>query len=277
MVVKKILKQIIDNTILFIRKNNLHWIYNNLTGKDFICNIPNKCNGSVSDFIPWRCDDQWDTKYNIMNLSSFVLPDKNISEDVALFIFDNNGDLLKKVEYNLEPFETIDIIFSEVLTEYRNGFGTFCIFHKSSSNLAEYKSFIFDRQYVSHKRRNDDLWSYVHGNLVSTFKSYDDDNIKSLVPTFKDSYEYCPQIIFTDCNKTELFYTNQTDKDLDIKFILYKNDGKIKIINSIIPARNIFMLPIENDVLHVKNISNVKLLRPVIFKFYNNHYDVLHG
>lgn len=246
-------------------------------GSERYCCHPFIRNVSLSDFIPWRCDDTWDTKYHIMNLPSLLEPARKTEDRATVLIHNKEGEQILNFKIDLEPFGNFNLIFSEHLDKENYGFGTFSIFHDTPNSLFKYGAYVFDRQYVSHKRHTDPLWSYVHGNLVSTAKKFNKEKATSLVLQYNRTFTYTPQVQFLDCQRAELFYANQTDKLLEVTIGALKKDGTInESLLSVMP-RGLGCFSINYPTIKVSGTSKVKLLRPVIFKYYESHYDVFHS
>ena len=90
---------------------------------------------SVSDFFFWITKNNFDTKINVTNLASQVLPNINQKCNVIFVFFDHLGNEIKRKEKILDYFG-----ISFVVSDYfENSFGSMAIFH-NFKNFDELKN-----------------------------------------------------------------------------------------------------------------------------------------
>ena len=123
---KKIFKNIFQNNLsLFIRNNlNIKPLGYTYTKKNII---------SVSDFFYWNTSKGYNTKINITNLASQVLPDIQQKSHVIFIFFNSLGKIIYQKEINLEYFESYSF---EVAKYCNDDFGSVAIF-QSFKNFDE--------------------------------------------------------------------------------------------------------------------------------------------
>jgi len=233
----------------------------------------------VSDLFVWRSDESWDTRFQLFNISSFLFSEERFYEECELVFFDNNGIKIKREMLSLAPFELKTFQISSFLGEA--GLGTFAIFHHTaaSAKLKDKKCHLTERGYVGYHRRGENLVSFCHGNLQALSKTRNS-SISSVVGTVK-STTYKPQLILSDCTDIELIYTNPTFRKQPIYLNFFDRESRLikKHEMKINPLGvQSFILQNTERLIHTfENIGKIVLWRPIIFKYYNSHFDVMHG
>ena len=259
----------------FLKNNYFRFLRNFFLFKPTFSNYPYNAYSTISDYFYWRKDNEFDTKFMLTNLSSQIFPDKNEVDYVQFFIFNNNGILIKKIEINLEPFETKEVQFNLLNVE---GYGSFFAFHhfESLNIIIKSETFLAERGYVGYKL-NSGVWNFVHGNK---FASYIDDNknLKSIEATTLRNVSYIPQVTFNDCKNSSVILNNPSDKHVNYKLSFL--DEKNQIIGEkieTIPKFGTIVSKLSNKTTYLKLNSNLMLSRPIILKNYNTYFDVFHG
>lgn len=224
-----------------------------------------KRNISISDSFLWRTDNGFSTIFKFIDILNFFYEIKiNTAE---ILFYSKTGKLIKNIKIkNLKSINqlTINKNFLNGIEDY----GYFNIFHENLDDMN--KNFIIsNRCYVGFSKDNN-FYSYVHGNLLSKYKQNNIQKISSdLIQTsLLINQEYSIQNDFKRFEKTELYFSNPTSelikfKIFDKKYFLEKNSCKIITLNKI------------NTVLTIK--SNCMLLRPIIFNYNKEFFDVYHG
>ena len=226
----------------------------------FLLNL-NLKNTSTSDAFFWRTDSNFYTVFKFSDILNLFFKDD--SSEVEILFYDNKNNFIKSKNFlNIELSNklTIDSTFLDGL----EGYGVFYIFHKSKKNI---NSIIRNSCYTGYSYKNN-LPSFVHGNLITSVKSFDGKHAEFGVGTttrFKKNIYKVQN--FYDFDRTEIMIMNPTKKDLEIvinsnKFILGTCCSKIIDIN-------------KNDLIEI--ISNCYLLRPIIFNYKKQFIDVYHG
>jgi hypothetical protein len=237
---------------------------------------------TISDLIPWRCDNEWNTRFDVLNIPSLVFPEDSPKDKTLLVIFDADGMEIKRIENTLEPFRVKNIIFDEILDDHR-GYGTFACFHHAPTidpNMLN-GSFFIDRQYVGFKRYGEPLWSFAHGNVTALTHRPGARKFGCLTTRPKDGAVYRPQIHFNDCDKFELVYVNSTLRKVDISVKFLNEDRKdiLSLQEKISPA-GIKVFEYNNKgrkCVSIEHKGSIELWRPIVFKYYSTHFDVLHS
>jgi hypothetical protein len=243
---------------------------------------PTSRNAMVSDQMPWREDDTWETRYDLMNIPSLLEPEAAPTDTVTIVLFDHQGTEISRHKVSLEPFETRQFFLKDFLNGF-TGSGTFCCFHFSSSRSgpSDQDSFTVDRQYVAFRRKNDVLWNYVHGNLYARTKNPEGQKINSLMAKDRSLHCYRPHLRFADCDKFEAVYTNPAQKSVPITVkLLDENRNEISRKKVSIPPGGLHVFEFENlnrQCVMIEHQGGLAFWRPVIFKYYETHFDVLHS
>ena len=276
--IKKILsnfyyKKIFHNPLGF-RLRNL------FSKKEILTEIrPWQSNSVVSDLFLWRVDKIWDTEFKLFNISSFIFPDEEIQEDCEILIFNSYGELIEEKLITLKPMEMKNIKISNFISF--GAYGSFSIFHYSNklNEFALKNSHVTERGYVGYLNKKDDIRSYCHGNLQSLSK-IKGGKFKSIV-NVKKSENYYPQLILSDCTDIDLFYSNPSFRSLRIEIdfldkennLIYKLDDNIKSLG----CKKFKIKNTKYKIHTFRNNGKILMWRPIIFKNYKTHFDVMHG
>lgn len=241
---------------------------------------PFQSKASISDLFVWRVDENWSTDFQLFNISSFLYPEEKPSEVCDVFIFDDQGNILKKITLTLQAFEMKTLRIRDLI--HQKGMGCFSIFHYSSviKKIANHNSHLTERGYAAYSRKGDELKSFCHGNLQALSKTTQT-NHKQVVGTSLETSHYYPQLTFSDCDEFELIFTNPTfsKKNVLVECYDYKNNF-LRKVDADIPAMGCHVFRINNQDKHIhtiKNSGHIVMWRPVIFKNYQTHFDVMHG
>lgn len=257
--------------------NNLSiFIRNFLSYRPSIYYNANNKNESISDFFYWTFADGFETKFILTNICSQVLPDLNQNDNVSIYIFDNNGNFLKKKEILLIPFETRFVKFND--EELKGKYGSFFVFHKFLyfGDLIKNKCHIAERGYTGF-RKNNGLWNFVHGNHYAAALSQKN-NIYSLLSfsIFKTFYNM--QLSFNDAESYSIILNNPSKKKIKIELLLYSNDNslvKIHLLKIKSLCTEVIKLS-DSNFKYLKIKSNIMMCRPILMKNYKTYFDILH-
>ena len=119
---------------------------------------------SVSDAFAWRTDNNFKTKFKYSDILNIFYKIENSWVEFHFYSKDNKMLKKEKIE-NLKLSNEI-----EITSKYLDGledYGTFYIFHFSKKNI-EKESIISNRCYLGYSR-NENLYSFVHGNTLAKF------------------------------------------------------------------------------------------------------------
>jgi hypothetical protein len=252
-----LIKKIVNLKIIVFLRNIL-----NIRPKK--SNIPNDFNPiSISDCFAWRTDCGFKTKFKYTDILNLFLKVKN--SWVEIHIYSKNNELLK-----VEKIKDLDLSNEfEITAEYLNNledYGVFYIYHFTDDTL-EKNNAILNRCYLGFSKNNS-LYSYVHGNVTAKFTKIKRSKISSHITTRTSVFKECNykiQKYFHEFDQNELFIANYTSKT--IKFTVENKNYKLYSGNSIIIQT---LSPIINIV------SNC-YIRPTIFSYKGNFFDVHHG
>lgn len=233
----------------------------------------------ISDLFLWRAGDNWITDFKLLNIASIIFPEKKITEHCEILVFDSSGNLLKTDYQKLQPLEMKNLKINDYIKNEKEG--TFSIFHYSSilTEFIKKKSHLTERGYVAYSNKQNQLRSFCHGNLQSLSK-VKKKNIKSVVSLYPKSYYY-PQLILSDCDKIEIFYCNPTFNSQEIKIEFYdRENNKHMDLQGEVDPLGCKNFEVDNKMRKIhtfKNSGQIAMWRPLIFKNYKSHFDVIHG
>ena len=267
---KKHFKKILTNNFsLFIR--------NNLNIKPLGYTYLKKNVISVSDFFYWNTSDGYNTKVNITNLASQVLPDIKQNCSVVFFFFNSFGKIIYQKEITLEYFESYSF---EVAKYCNDDFGSVAIFQsfKNFDELQKHGSYVTEKGYIGYNY-NDGPWNYVHGNNSSLSYTIDKNIHPLLSSTLFKTNTYIPQVRLDDCKKSSLIFNNPLNINLRSSIVLYSYDWKLlKKFEVNTKPKNTVVIDLGSfDKSYVKIKSNMLLFRPMIMKKYKTYFDIFHG
>jgi len=238
---------------------------------------PRSSQSAISDLFIWRCNQDWDTYFELLDLASLFGEKGNHQVDIVFF--DNNGDKFHQqiIELNGLCRKVLDISkLLSVLSQLPSEYGTFCIFHKTIPNsILKFQSFIAERGYASYQQKNSPLRSYVHGNLDAI-----DDSLTPLSGSSFLKRTYNLQYLLETNKDYEIFLINANLKSKKINFTIVGFDNSIRMNeNIIIKSKQVFLLPIKNLSSPSRLIieSKIVMARPVIYSFQGNDVNVFHG
>lgn len=235
----------------------------------------------ISDLFVWRQSKQWQTTFQIFNISSFIFPDDRLIEKCQIHIYDAEGIFIKKLEIVLNPLELFSLDFSTI-DNLKGEVGTFSVFHFSDGlhEISKHASRLTERGYIAYNKAGNSFKNYCHGNLQAVSKTYKG-NVKSVVGLAQEDIKYSPQMIFSDSSRFELIYTNPSDKVQEVTVFMYDKHQNIieKLSKSIYPF-GVEVFDVENpdhQIHTVQNSGRIIMWRPIVKKYYQTHFDVLHG
>jgi len=236
----------------------------------------------VSDIFPWRVDDTWETRFELMNVPSFLMPETAGPDRVEFQIFDSGGRLVHAFLKDVAPFTRVQIDLAEHLSGHC-GYGGFACFHAGGGapGLKAAASHLCERGYVGFKRRHDKVWSYVHGNQAA-LASPGWRGVPELIHGWAAGDQvYRPQLSFDDCLAAEIFLTNPTARRQAMTLnALDAARNPVARRRAEIPPGGSILVDFDiraYDIRYVECVGRPNMWRPVVFKHYETHFDVLHS
>lgn len=263
---------------ILLKSNSFNKIRNLINYRPTISLKPINPRYSVSDFFYWSTCEGFDTKIMLTNFSTQTTPDTPQLDQIKIIIYNDKGSLLDEINYNLEPFQTIDFKFSNY---FENKFGSFFVFHKleNMQTYIDQNSHLSERGYISYKRK-DGIWSFMHGNLNS---AYFDDRSKKPVSILTESLfstnKYLPQVSFKNCESFAFIINNPMNKKIKIDVDFF-ND-QLKIVKTkkfkLEPLSTLRYFEDDKNINFFQLISKIIFLRPIIYKEFKTYFDIFHG
>ena len=259
---KLLIKNIFDSKFLIFLRNNLNI-------KKIKFNLKNiKLNASVSDSFCWRTDNDFETTFRFSDiLKNFYKIDNSF---IKLIFYNKNGEFLKEIKLENLNRSVNEIKINKFFLNGLEDYGTFHVYHILNSDIEE-SMIISNRCYTGFSRKKS-LPSFMHGNTLSSYtyiENKKDDKIYSNIigrKILKNSI-YKIQNYFEGYDKTELFFTNPTNN----KIKLFINSRYFEI-----NKKSCLIVETKKDkIITIK--SNCLFLRPVVFNYKNNYFDVFHA
>jgi len=241
-------------------------------------------NYSASDLFFWRSDENWETRFDLINLPSVLYPQNKMSDKATIIIFDNQGHEISRHQITIQPFQTKTIEIKDLLGD-TVGFGSMACFHEIVGNsLPGPPQFcLVERGFVGYRRIEDDslLWSYIHGAAYVLAKPPGRDEVQTTRRAIGKNLLYQPQLTLSDCDRFDLIYINPNDRDVKIKIcLLDQSSNVIREESDVLSPRGVRVFPLENKdrtIFRVENESKVYMWRPFILKYYETHFDIFHS
>jgi len=231
----------------------------------------------VSDLFTWRCDNNWNTYFELLDIAKLF--GKNGQHQIDIIFFDDQGEEFHRQVIELSGLSRQLLNISKMLSAIDNVpgyYGTFCVFHKQiPESVTERQSFIVDRGYVSYQYKNGPLRSYIHGNLDAI-----DDTMTPLGGGSFFNRRYNPQYLIEPNRSYEIALVNSTSSKKKVEFKIRGFDGKVKIKeNAVLKSKQVFILSIKNLPSYSRLVIGSKIImaRPILFCFDNDKIDVFHG
>ncbi len=230
----------------------------------------------VSDFFYWVSNNNFDTKFMLTNISSHIMPSIPQEDNVKFILYDNNGKIIKEFKISLMPYETKEVVFSDLDIK---GYGSFFVFHEFSdlNNLSNYGSFVAERGYVGYKK-NDGVWNFMHGNYNACYLD-SNNKIKSIISKSFFNQFYYPQVTFNDTDKFSIIINNPTETQTQFDIECYDNQKKsIDYKSAFIKSFNTYNFKFNKiNINYIVIKSKILFCRPLIFKEYKTYFDIFHG
>ena len=247
----------------FVNSKSAIKLRNFLNYRPVIYNLTNiNSNASVSDAFLWRTDNNFRTIFKFTDiLKLFYNIDKS---EVKIIFYDKNNNFLKQINFD-EIYHSNSLLIEKKFFDGIEDFGVFNVFHKSKSKI---NSIISNRCYMGFSKNNN-LFSFVHGNTYVNSEGIDNSNPASGIigTSYTKNNKYYLQNNFNDVERTELFFCNPSINAItfSVNNKNYNlNQGCSKIIDVTQSKR-------------VEIISNCYFLRPLVFSYCGNFFDVFHG
>ena len=240
----------------------IYWNFSNLKNK--------KKSYSCSDAFPWRTDNNFITKFKFTDILNTFYNHRN--SFISLFILDKNGIIIKnRIIRKINKIN--EFVIDKHLLDGLESYGTFYIFHHSKKKIE--KTIIANRCYVGFSK-SCSLFSYTHGNTYVSYAEINNFNLNKIKKSFFNNYLvlgdfkknnlYNIQKIFDIDKKNELFFTNPLPCNLKLKI----NNHKF-----FLKPRSSLLISINSKVVNIE--SNCMWLRPTIFSYKMNFFDVQHS
>lgn len=238
-----------------------------------------------SDLFFWKCSNEWETFFNIYHLGPIISPNFKESYNGIIEFYDKNGNIIHrstiKLKYGKNNLLTLNKLLINL--DLKDTYGTFSVFHDVPNNsfYKQNKICIAERGAVSYRKKNDGslLRSYVHGNINASAMNIKTKNSRVVGLEQKKIFKYRFQLNLDDAVKSEIILINFLSRAASVKIFTYYDKKKKLIRENVISPRGCSTLFFDeskkNNIIEIE--SKINFLRPLLFKYYNHHFDVLHG
>jgi len=258
---KSFIKKIANSTIALKLRNTLNF-------RGVSHSLPSNVDDSltVSDCFLWRTDNGYKTKFKFTDFLNLFYKINNAWVEVYFYSKDNK--FIKKVKIeNLNLSNELEI--SSQFLDNIEDYGIFYIFHHCEKKTKiDLDMSVINQCYVGYSK-NDNLYSFVHGNSwaksksIYSSKNYPKDIVKTSV------IKNCPytlQKYFVNFDKNELFFSNPTTEIIRIN--IKKDEFNLK-------PGSVRLIEINDPLISFK--SNCRWIRPTVFSYKDQFFDVHHS
>jgi len=245
--------------------------------------IPKYKRTKISDLFVWRCDNNWKTFFELLNIAYLFGEDGSFQVDIIFF--NTKGDIFFEKTIDLLNGDRQTLNISEILeNNFESGiageFGTFSVFHHNIPDIVtEFNSFVTERGYVSYRYKDSQFASYVHGNLDAIGKVN-----QSYVPLggtsfLKRDYNLQYQLL-PDC-EYDIALTNPclNLQKVIIKILSFNNGRVIETFRVEINPKAVIVHALKDisEPCRISIESKIIMARPVVFIYKGDSMDVFHG
>lgn len=223
-------------------------------------------NASVSDAFAWRTDKGFKTIFKFSDLMKLYYKYENTVIEIEFY--DKNNNCLKSIEIKSLKLSNKLVIDKEFLNGVED-YGVFYVYHNTKKKIPNEDS-LSNKCYLGYSL-NKNFYSFVHGNSLSRYKSLNNTKYtKKYSPvkmSLRNNQIYKIQKLFRQYDRNELMFCNPTESKITFDL----NNQKYILENG-------SSLIIEYDDLETVTIkSNCMFLRPTIFSYKKQYFDVHHS
>lgn len=253
-----LIKKIKSSKLGTIIRNNLNYRVNPFSLEKIKCS-------SVSDAFLWRTDSGYSTIFKYTDILKLFF--KIEGSYVEIIFYSKDNQLIKRLTINKMNYSNELLINSEFLNGIKD-YGTFYIYHFTNQKIDK-ENILSNRCYLGFSKENN-IYSYVHGNALVRFKDINNGTIEDtniINTSIYKNQNYKIQKYFGGFDKHELFFANPTSKI--INFSIDKENYKLK-------GGSLIMIEIlYKELIEIK--SNCLFFRPIVFSYKQNFFDVHHS
>jgi hypothetical protein len=237
---------------------------------------------AISDLFPWRSDGQWQTRFDLMNLSALLFPDRPARENVWVVFFDTAGRIIRQERFRIEPFEKKELVVGDFVSGELGGFSCFHL-DDCGDTVQCGGGHMVERNYLAFRRAQDQspIWAYVHGNTYAFSCDGHDAPLRSIAGRPRAPLVYRPQMCFDDCDAFDLVFSNTSTRAVEAEVrLLDKVRETVRTERVRLAPRGLARIGIDNGdrcITMVENYGAHFMWRPMVFKFYETGFDVLHS
>jgi len=221
---------------------------------------------SISDAFIWRTDNNFETIFKFTDILKFFY---NLESNLHIAFFNKKNVNIKNLKItNIQ--KNNEIIVNKDFLNGIEDYGTFYIFHKPTSYLKNEKKLILSNRCYVGFSKNKSNPSFVHGNTLVKSSDLNSNKVYSdIVQTSPFFYQnYYIQNDFSFFDKTEICICNPTSK----KILFFVNKERYEL-----EGLNITIIKLEKSQKLINIKSKCMFLRPIIFNFKKNFFDVYHA
>jgi hypothetical protein len=238
-------------------------------------------NAPISDLFVWRSSPDWQTLFELIDIST-LFEDEAFSSRATFLFFDADGNriLERNVDLQANRRQTLDI--SSMVGSAHGEAGTFAVFHSQPPTaVTQLGSFLTERGYVSYRYLKAPLRAYVHGNFDAVAQK-SDGSVQYLggASFLRRQYSLQHELQTGVVYEFGLVNSTASAKIMTCKLIsvptgriiarhlLNVPPGGVQLVSAPVDESGSVRLVIE---------SRLVMARPLVFRIQNLKMDVFHG
>ena len=233
----------------------------------------------ISDLFLWRGDGNWKTMFALS--SRLFLTSALDTETIAeIRIFDKSGLPLADVKESIKGGKQKRLVINK-LSEGLLDYGSFAVFHDSRHKGPKFAdTYAAERGYTSFSNGVQAIGNFVHGNLdaiaLNTLGDLEPLGGRSILKR-----DFHLQLILDPKSRYELYFTNPTDSEVALccsRICLAKNE-RVEIKEASIPPIGTTKLDFDQLEAPSRVVvrSQLVMARPIVFRYFEQGFDVFHG
>lgn len=238
---------------------------------------------AVSDLFIWRCDQEWETFFDLTHLAGLLNPDARDDYTALIVLYSDLGIEIGRYPFAVSFSRSRLVRINNLAAAARCRHGTFAVAHLApvASIFGAETTCLAERGYVSYRRTSDGspLRSYVHGNLYGVGARPATTRLRTITLPRHQVREYQPQVRLDNCRYGEIALVNYSSRALTVEAIAITSGARRgqSVRTDLPPRASVIIdtrsLPLERVALR----APLPMPRPLLFKHYASHFDVFHG
>lgn len=261
---------------LFKRTRRAVW-----TWRQPLTHHPVRANAPISDLFVWRSSPDWQTFFELIDISA-LFEDEAFPSRATFLFFDADGNRILERKVDLQANRRLTLDISSMVGRVHGEIGTFAVFHSQvPAAVTQLGAFLAERGYVSYCYLDAPLRAYVHGNFDAVAQK-SDGGVQYLGGTsflrrqYSLQHELLPGVVY----EIGLVNTTANSKILTCKLISVPTGRIIGQHVQNVPPGGVHLVSVpvgESGSVSLVIESHLVMARPLVFRIQNLKMDIFHG